>query len=78
MTDREKHRAARRDTGPGYPDAVAADVEATEELEAAKAEPAAEWPRTIRTTMEPHREYQVGESEYLDLQAQGLLSEEGK
>lgn len=48
----------------------------TEQKPARKSEQT--WPRTIRTTMEPHRDYQVEESEYLDLKAQGLIKSEGK
>lgn len=65
-TDREKHRNAGRSVegpGGGTPD----DGTRT-----------AKWPRTIRTTMEPHREYLVEEPEYLDLKAQGLIKSEGE
>lgn len=29
--------------------------------------------RKVRTTMEPHREYEVTEQEYTDLERQGLI-----
>lgn len=32
-----------------------------------------EWPKRVRTTMEPDREYEVGEDEYTDLVRQGLI-----
>lgn len=32
--------------------------------------------RTVRTTMQPNREIDVDDAEYLDLQRQGLLVEE--
>lgn len=32
-----------------------------------------EWPKTIRTTMEPDREYEVGEAEYTDLSRRRLI-----
>lgn len=31
---------------------------------------------TVRTTMQPHVELEVGDAEYLDLQRQGLLLED--
>lgn len=32
---------------------------------------------TVRTTMQPDKEIEVGEADYLDLQRQGLLVQEG-
>ncbi|MFF8482326.1 hypothetical protein [Streptomyces antibioticus] len=32
---------------------------------------------TVRTTMQPDREFEVGDAEYLDLKRQGLLIEDG-
>jgi hypothetical protein len=32
--------------------------------------------RTVRTTMQPDKEIEVGEADYLDLQRQGLLVED--
>jgi hypothetical protein len=32
--------------------------------------------RTVRTTMQPDREIEVGDADYLDLKRQGLLIEE--
>lgn len=32
-----------------------------------------EWPKKIRTTMQPDVELEVGEAEYIDLERQGLL-----
>lgn len=39
---------------------------------------ASEWPKTIQTTMEPSRDLQVDEREYLDLERQGLIRKGGK
>lgn len=32
-----------------------------------------EWPVTVRSTIEPERDIEVGEAEWTDLQRQGLL-----
>ena len=63
-------RTERRASGTGDPGALAATDQTPE--------PAAteEWPRTIRTTMEPWRDYRVGPEEYGDLKARGLIEEE--
>ena len=42
-----------------------------------EAHTAAEWPRTVRTTIEPGREIVVGRREWLDLKRSGLLVDEG-
>lgn len=34
-----------------------------------------EWPKKVRTTMQPGREIEVGPEEHLDLSRQGLLAE---
>lgn len=35
-----------------------------------------EWPKRVRTTMQPHRDIEVGPEEYLDLSRQMLLHTE--